>query len=72
MDNTEAAVKCRNFGAAQVGAALNEYLWVWIGGPAGGGAGRFPQVPAKDHIVFMEFVAQSSNPLVLSDSIFLN
>lgn len=40
MDNTEAAVKCRNFGAAQVAAALNEYLWVWIGGPAGGGAGK--------------------------------
>ena len=40
QDNTEAAVKCRNFGAAQVAAALNEYLWVWIGGPAGGGSGK--------------------------------
>ena len=40
MDNTEAAVKCRNFGAAQVAASTNEYLWVWIGGPAGGGSAK--------------------------------
>jgi len=40
MDNTEAAVKCRNFGAAQVAASTNEYLWVWVGGVAGGGPGK--------------------------------
>jgi hypothetical protein len=27
-------------GVAQVAAADNEYLWVWIGGPMGGGTGK--------------------------------
>lgn len=27
-------------GAAQVAASTNEYLWVWIGGPGGGGTGK--------------------------------
>lgn len=40
MDNTEAAVKVRNFGAAQVAASTNEFLWVWIGGPGAGGSGK--------------------------------
>lgn len=30
----------QHVGVAQIAAALNEYLWVWIGGPAGGGVGR--------------------------------
>lgn len=40
MDNTEAATKVRSFGATQVAASTNEYLWVWIGGVAGGGSGK--------------------------------
>ena len=40
MDNTEAATKVRNFGAVQVAAATNEYVWVWVGGVAGGGSGK--------------------------------
>jgi hypothetical protein len=52
MDNTEAGTKVRNFGAAQVAASTNEYLWVWIGGPNGGGSGsgikaRFINYTAK-------------------------
>jgi hypothetical protein len=30
----------QHVGVAQVAAAINEYLWVWIGGPAGGGVGK--------------------------------
>lgn len=30
----------QHVGVAQIAAATNEYLWVWIGGPAGGGVGR--------------------------------
>jgi len=30
----------QHVGVAQVAAATNEYLWVWIGGPAGGGVGK--------------------------------
>lgn len=40
MDNTEAATKARQVGAAQVAASTNDYLWVWIGGTAGGGTGK--------------------------------
>ena len=40
MDNTEAATKVRSFGAVQVAAATNEYVWVWVGGVAGGGSGK--------------------------------
>jgi len=40
MDNTEAAITPRYYGACQVGLATNEYAWVWIGGEAGGGAGK--------------------------------
>jgi hypothetical protein len=40
MDNTEATTKVRSFGAAQVAASTNEYLWVWVGGIAGGGSGK--------------------------------
>ena len=40
MDNTEAATKVRNFGAVQVAANTNEYVWVWVGGVAGGGSGK--------------------------------
>jgi hypothetical protein len=40
MDDTEANTKVRHFGAAQVAASTNEYLWVWIGGVAGGGTGK--------------------------------
>ena len=40
MDNTEATTKVRSFGAAQVAASTDEYLWVWVGGIAGGGSGK--------------------------------
>jgi len=30
----------QHVGVAQIAAATNEYLWVWIGGPAGGGVGK--------------------------------
>jgi hypothetical protein len=30
----------QHVGVAQVAAATNEYLWVWIGGAAGGGVGK--------------------------------
>ena len=40
MDNTEAATKVRAFGAVQVAASTNEYVWVWVGGVAGGGSGK--------------------------------
>jgi len=39
MDNTEAAVTPRYFGAVQAAASTNEYVWVWVGGDAGGGSG---------------------------------
>lgn len=37
---TDALVRLRQIGVAQVAAADNEYLWVWIGGPMGGGSGK--------------------------------
>lgn len=30
----------QHVGVAQVALATNEYAWVWIGGPAGGGVGK--------------------------------
>lgn len=52
MDDTEANTTPRYFGAAQVGLALNEYAWIWVGGEAGGGTGtgikgRFINYTAK-------------------------
>ena len=40
MDNTEAAIAPRYFGAVQAAALTNEYVWVWVGGDAGGGSGK--------------------------------
>jgi hypothetical protein len=37
---TTLAAQTSQVGAAQVAAADNEYLWVWIGGAQGGGAGK--------------------------------
>lgn len=37
---TDALVRLRQIGVAQVAAANDEYLWVWVGGPMGGGLGK--------------------------------
>jgi hypothetical protein len=37
---TTLAAQTSQVGVAQVAAADNEYLWVWIGGPQGGGVGK--------------------------------
>lgn len=39
-ETSGASTIVQHVGVAQVAAALNEYLWVWIGGPAGGGVGK--------------------------------
>lgn len=40
MTTTTAGSNNLLVGVAQVGAADNEYLWVWIGGPMAGGTGK--------------------------------
>lgn len=37
LTTTNAGSNNLQVGVAQIGAADNEYLWVWIGGPGGGG-----------------------------------
>ena len=37
---TTLAAQTSQVGAAQIAAADNEYLWVWIGGEQGGGTGK--------------------------------
>ena len=37
---TTLAAQTSQIGAAQIAAADNEYLWVWIGGEQGGGTGK--------------------------------
>lgn len=39
LTTTNAGSNNLQVGVAQIGAADNEYLWVWIGGPGGGGVG---------------------------------
>ena len=39
-ETSGASTIVQHVGVAQVAAATNEYLWVWIGGPAGGGVGK--------------------------------
>ena len=39
LTTTNAGSNNLQVGVAQVAAADNEYLWVWIGGPGGGGVG---------------------------------
>ncbi len=40
LTTTNAGSNALMVGVAQVAAADNEYLWVWIGGPMGGGVGK--------------------------------
>lgn len=40
LQTTNAGSNALLVGVAQVAAADNEYLWVWIGGPMGGGVGK--------------------------------
>jgi hypothetical protein len=40
LTTTNAGSNALLVGVAQVAAADNEYLWVWIGGPMGGGVGK--------------------------------
>jgi hypothetical protein len=40
LTTTNAGSSALLVGVAQVAAADNEYLWVWIGGPMGGGVGK--------------------------------
>jgi len=39
-ETSGASTIVQHVGVAQVALALNEYGWVWIGGPAGGGVGK--------------------------------
>jgi len=40
LTTTNAGSNALTVGVAQVAALDNEYLWVWIGGPMGGGVGK--------------------------------
>jgi hypothetical protein len=40
LTTTNAGSNALMVGVAQVAAADNEYLWVWVGGPMGGGVGK--------------------------------
>jgi hypothetical protein len=39
-ETSGASTIVQHVGVAQVALATNEYAWVWIGGPAGGGVGK--------------------------------